>query len=139
MIVVNTETIPGYEIVEVKGLVQGNTIRAKHLGRDITASLKNLVGGELTQYTELLTESRRQAVERMIQQAQQLGADAVVNVRFTTSSIAAGAAELYAYGTAVNLVRVPSPGVAQAASAPAEPPRGAGGVASAPPPPPVVG
>ena len=90
MIVVNTETIPGYEIVEVKGLVQGNTIRAKHLGRDITASLKNLVGGELTQYTELLTESRRQAVERMIQQAQQLGADAVVNVRFTTSSIAAG-------------------------------------------------
>ena len=139
MIVVNTETIPGYEIVEVKGLVQGNTIRAKHLGRDITASLKNLVGGELTQYTELLTESRRQAVERMIQQAQQLGADAVVNVRFTTSSIAAGAAELYAYGTAVNLVRVPSPGVAQAASAPAEPPRGAGGVGSAPPPPPVVG
>lgn len=139
MIVVNTETIPGHEIVEVKGLVQGNTIRAKHLGRDITASLKNLVGGELTQYTELLTESRRQAVERMIQQAQQLGADAVVNVRFTTSSIAAGAAELYAYGTAVNLVRVPSPGVAQAASAPAEPPRGAGGVGSAPPPPPVVG
>lgn len=139
MIVVNTETIPGYEIVEVKGLVQGNTIRAKHLGRDITASLKNLVGGELTQYTELLTESRRQAVERMIQQAQQLGADAVVNVRFTTSSIAAGAAELYAYGTAVNLVQVPSPMVAQAASAPAVPPRATGGPASAPPPPPAVG
>lgn len=139
MIVVNTETIPGYEIVEVKGLVQGNTIRAKHLGRDITASLKNLVGGELTQYTELLTESRRQAVERMIQQAQQLGADAVVNVRFTTSSIAAGAAELYAYGTAVNLVQVSSPMVAQAASAPAVPPRATGGPASAPPPPPAVG
>ena len=103
MIVVNTETIPGYEILEVKGLVQGNTIRAKHLGRDITASLKNLVGGELTQYTELLTESRRQAVDRMIQQAQELGANAVVNVRFTTSSIAAGAAELYAYGTAVTI------------------------------------
>ncbi len=139
MIVVNTETIPGYEIVEVKGLVQGNTIRAKHLGRDITASLKNLVGGELTQYTELLTESRRQAVERMIQQAQQLGADAVVNVRFTTSSIAAGAAELYAYGTAVNLVQVSSPMVAQAASAPAVPPRATGGPTSAPPPPPAVG
>jgi len=101
MIVVNTEYVPGYDVVELKGLVQGNTIRAKHLGRDIGASLKNLVGGELTAYTELLTESRRQALERMMQQAQQLGANAVVNVRFTTSSVAAGAAELYSYGTAV--------------------------------------
>lgn len=134
MIVVNTETIPGFDIVAVKGLVQGNTIRAKHLGRDITASLKNLVGGELTQYTELLTESRRQAVERMIQQAQELGADAIVNVRFTTSSIAAGAAELYAYGTAVTTARstTGSPG-----STPASTPRSATGPASAPPPPPV--
>ncbi len=103
MIVVNTETIPGREIVEVKGLVQGNTIRAKHAGRDIAASFKNLIGGELTGYTELLTESRRQAMERMLAQAEQLGANAVVNVRFTTSSVTAGAAEMYAYGTAVVL------------------------------------
>ena len=101
MIVVNTETVPGRTITEVKGLVQGNTIRAKHIGRDIAAGLKNLVGGELQGYTELLTESRRQALERMLSQAQQLGANAVVNVRFTTSAITQGAAELYAYGTAV--------------------------------------
>ena len=138
MIVVNTETIPGYEIVAVKGLVQGNTIRAKHLGRDITASLKNLVGGELTQYTELLTESRRQAVERMIQQAQELGADAIVNVRFTTSSIAAGAAELYAYGTAVTTAGSSARPSASSFSPPAAAPRPTGGPASAPPPPPSV-
>ena len=101
MIVVNIETIPGYTIREVKGLVQGNTIRAKHLGRDLAASLKNLVGGELTGYTELLVEARRQALERMLAQAEQLGANAVVNVRFTTSAITQGAAELYAYGTAI--------------------------------------
>lgn len=103
MIVVNTEEVPGREVVQVLGLVQGNTIRAKHAGRDIMAGFKNLVGGELRGYTELLTESRRQATERMMQQAQQLGADAVVNVRFTTSAITGGAAELYAYGTAVKL------------------------------------
>ena len=101
MIIVNIETVPGHQIREVKGLVQGNTIRAKHAGRDIAASFKNLVGGELKGYTELLTESRRQALERMIAQAQELGANAVVNVRFTTSSVTAGAAEMYAYGTAV--------------------------------------
>ena len=101
MIVVNIETIPGYTMREVKGLVQGNTIRAKHLGRDMAAGLKNLVGGELVGYTELLTEARRQALERMLAQAEQLGANAVVNVRFTTSAITSGAAELYAYGTAV--------------------------------------
>ncbi|NNF63574.1 MAG: heavy metal-binding domain-containing protein [Acidimicrobiia bacterium] len=106
MIVVNTETVPGHEITEIKGLVQGNTIRAKHIGRDIGASLKNLVGGELTGYTELLTEARREALQRMLSQATELGANAVVNVRFTTSSVAAGAAELYAYGTAVTLVPV---------------------------------
>lgn len=106
MIVVNTETVPGHEITEIKGLVQGNTIRAKHIGRDIGASLKNLVGGELTGYTELLTEARREALQRMLTQATDLGANAVVNVRFTTSSVAAGAAELYAYGTAVTLVPV---------------------------------
>ena len=101
MIVVNTETIPGYRILEVRGIVQGNTVRAKHAGRDIAAGLKNLVGGELRGYTELLTESRRQALERMLAQAEQLGANAVVNVRFTTSSVTAGASEMYAYGTAV--------------------------------------
>ncbi len=101
MILVNTETMPGYDIVDVKGLVQGNSIRAKHIGRDIGASLKNLVGGELTAYTELLTEARSQATERMTAQAEELGANAVVNVRYTTSAIAGGAAELYAYGTAV--------------------------------------
>lgn len=101
MIVVNTETIPGYTIREIKGIVQGNTVRAKHAGRDIAASFKNLIGGELKGYTELLTESRREALQRMLAQAQQLGANAVVNVRFTTSSVTSGASELYAYGTAV--------------------------------------
>ncbi len=101
MIVANTETIAGYEVRESKGLVQGNTIRAKHFGRDFAAGLKNLVGGELRGYTELLIEARRQALERMLAQAEQLGANAVVNVRFTTSAITQGAAELYAYGTAV--------------------------------------
>ena len=104
MIVVNTEFVPGKRIVEVKGLVQGNTVRAKHVGRDIAASFKNIFGGELKGYTELLVESRRDAMQRMIAQAQQLGANAVVNVRFATSSITAGAAELYVYGTAVVLV-----------------------------------
>lgn len=107
MLVANTETIAGYEIVAVKGIVQGNTVRAKHAGRDIAASLKNLVGGELRGYTELLTESRREAMERMLAQAQQLQANAVVNVRFTTSAVTAGAAELYAYGTAVIVEPVP--------------------------------
>jgi uncharacterized protein YbjQ (UPF0145 family) len=101
MIVVNTETIPGMRIVALRGMVQGNTIRAKHIGRDIMAGLKNIVGGELKGYTELLTEARREAMERMLAQAEALGANAVVNVRFSTSAVAQGAAELYAYGTAV--------------------------------------
>ena len=107
MIVVNTETIPGKMIVELKGLVQGNTVRAKHFGRDLAASLKNIVGGELKGYTELLVEARREAVARMIAQAEELQANAIVNVRFATSSITAGAAELYAYGTAVVVVDCP--------------------------------
>lgn len=101
MIVVNTEFIPGKQIREIKGLVQGNTVRAKHVGRDIVAGLKNIVGGELKGYTELLVESRREALSRMLAQAEELGANAVVNVRFATSSITSGAAELYVYGTAV--------------------------------------
>lgn len=103
MIVVNTEEISGYRITAVIGLVQGNTIRAKNIGRDIGAALKNVVGGELTAYTELMTEARDQALGRMVAQAQSLDANAIVNVRFTTSQVAGGAAELYAYGTAVQV------------------------------------
>ena len=104
MIVVNIESVPGHRIVELRGLVQGNTIRAKHLGRDIGAGLKNLVGGELRAYTELMTEARREALERMLEQARQLNANAVVYGRFTTTNVSSGAAELYAYGTAVVVV-----------------------------------
>ena len=100
MLVVNTETVPGYRIIAVKGLVQGSTVRAKHLGRDIAAGFKNLIGGELKGYTELLTEARREALTRMLAQAQELGANAVLNVRYSTSSITQGASELFAYGTA---------------------------------------
>jgi len=103
MILTNIETVPGKIIVEHFGLVSGSTIRAKHVGRDIMASLKNLVGGELKGYTQLLQESRKQALDRMIEQGRQLGANAIVNVRFSTSSVAQGAAELYAYGTAVHV------------------------------------
>ncbi len=99
----NLETIPGRTIVEFYGVVTGNTVRAKHVGRDIMAGLKNIVGGELKGYTELLNESRQEAVDRMIQQAESMGANAVVNVRFATSSVAQGAAELFAYGTAVRV------------------------------------
>jgi len=104
MLIANTETIPGYTIRELKGLVQGNTVRAKHAGRDIAAGFKNLVGGEIKGYTELLTESRQEALQRMLAQAEELGANAVVNVRFTTSAVTSGASELYAYGTAVTVV-----------------------------------
>lgn len=103
MIITNIETVPGKTIVEHFGLVSGSTIRAKHVGRDLMAGLKNLVGGELKGYTQLLHESRQQALDRMIEQARQLGANAIVNIRFSTSSVAQGAAELYAYGTAVHI------------------------------------
>lgn len=99
----NTENIPGKEIVEFYGVVTGNTVRAKHIGRDIMAGLKNIVGGELVGYTELLQDSRQEATERMIEQARSMGANAVVNVRFATSSISQGAAELFAYGTAMRV------------------------------------
>ena len=103
IVISNTESIPGRTIVEFYGVVTGNTVRAKHLGRDIMAGLKNIVGGELKGYTELLQDSRKEATERMIQQAASMGANAVVNVRFATSSISQGAAELFAYGTAVRV------------------------------------
>jgi uncharacterized protein YbjQ (UPF0145 family) len=103
MILSNTETVPGKTIVEFYGVVSGSTVRAKHIGRDIMAGLKNIVGGELKGYTELLGEARQEAVERMVLQAEGMGANAVVNVRFATSSVAQGAAELFAYGTAVKV------------------------------------
>ena len=97
----NIEFLPGYTVVQHLGLVQGSTVRAKHFGRDMMAGLKNMVGGELKGYTELLNESRQEATDRMTQQAQAIGANAVINVRFSTSNIAAGASEILAYGTAV--------------------------------------
>jgi uncharacterized protein YbjQ (UPF0145 family) len=95
------ETVPGKTITRHIGLVQGSTVRAKHVGRDILAGLKNIVGGELKSYTMLLNESRTEALDRMVEQARAAGANAVVNIRFSTSNIAAGAAEVMAYGTAV--------------------------------------
>jgi uncharacterized protein YbjQ (UPF0145 family) len=103
MIITNIESVPGRRIVEHFGVVSGSTIRAKHVGKDILAGFKNLVGGELKAYTQLLQESRQEAVDRMVAEARQMGANAIVNVRFSTSSVAAGAAELYAYGTAVSV------------------------------------
>ena len=103
MILSNVEGVPGRTIREFYGVVTGSTVRAKHLGRDFMASLKNLVGGELKGYTDLLQEARQEALDRMAEQARSIGADAVVNVRFSTSSVAQGAAELFAYGTAVKL------------------------------------
>ena len=103
MIISNTQSVPGKTIVEFHGIVSGSTVRAKHIGRDIMAGLKNVVGGELRGYTELLEESRQQAIRRMIRQAEERGANAVINVRFATSSVAQGAAELFAYGTAVKV------------------------------------
>lgn len=103
MLVSNLEIVPGKKITKHLGLVQGSTVRSKHIGRDILAGFKNVFGGELKGYTELLQESRAEAVERMVAQAESIGANAVLNVRFSTSSITQGAAELFAYGTAVVL------------------------------------
>lgn len=103
MILTNLESVPGKSITTHFGLVSGSTIRAKHIGRDIMASFKNVLGGELSGYTELLNESRKEAVNRMTKQAESLGANAIINIRFSTSSIAQGAAELYVYGTAVSV------------------------------------
>ena len=103
LILSNTETIPGKNIVEFYGVVTGSTVRAKHIGRDIMAGLKNIVGGELTGYTELLREARNEAINRLEKEAESMGANAVVNIRFATSSVAQGAAELFAYGTAVRV------------------------------------
>jgi len=103
VLLTNLEIVPGHRIVKHLGLVQGSSVRAKHVGRDFMAGLKNIFGGELKGYTELLQESRQEAVERMQEQARAVGANAVLNIRFSTSSVTAGAAELFAYGTAVVL------------------------------------
>ena len=101
MIVVTTDSIPGRRVVRTLGLVKGNTIRARHVGKDILAGLKGLVGGEITEYTKMVAESREQSLDRVIEEAEALGANAVVGLRFTTASMMQGAAELLAYGTAV--------------------------------------
>lgn len=103
MIITTIETVPGRQIEEHFGVVTGSTVRAKNAGRDFMAGLKNIFGGELKGYTQLLEESREQAIERMTEQARQTGANAIVNVRLSTSSVAAGAAEVFAYGTAVRV------------------------------------
>ncbi|MBN4052074.1 YbjQ family protein [Cytophagaceae bacterium AH-315-L13] len=101
MIIVNTETVAGKQIAESLGIARGSTVRARNIGRDIFAGLKNIVGGEISEYTKLLAEAREQAFERMIQDAERLGADAIVNVRITTSAVMQGSSEILAYGTAV--------------------------------------
>jgi uncharacterized protein YbjQ (UPF0145 family) len=103
MLLSNLELVPGRRVTKHLGLVQGSTVRAKHVGKDLFAGLKNIVGGELKAYTELLQESREEATQRMIQQAEAAGANAILNIRYATSSITAGAAEIFAYGTAVVL------------------------------------
>ncbi len=101
MLLVTSDAIPGRRIVKVCGLVRGNSIRARHIGRDIMASLRNIAGGEIVEYTKMMAESREQAIDRMIEEAASRGADAIVTVRFTTASMMDNAAELLAYGTAV--------------------------------------
>ncbi|WP_299432553.1 YbjQ family protein [uncultured Aquimarina sp.] len=103
MVTSTTETIPNKEVIQILGIARGSTVRARNIGRDIFAGLKNIVGGEIEEYTKLQAQSREQALQRMNQDAQRLGADAVVNVRLTTSMVMQGASEILAYGTAVKL------------------------------------
>ena len=101
MIITTSDVLPGMTVTAVRGMVQGNTIRARNVGRDIMAGLRNIVGGEITEYTRLMTESRAEATQRMVEEAEALGANAIIGVRYTTSMVMAGASELLAYGTAV--------------------------------------
>ena len=103
MMIVTTDEIPGREIEEVLGIVMANSVRAKHLGRDIMAGFRNIAGGEITEYTKLLAESRELAMRRMSERAESMGANAIVGVRFITAGIASGASEILAYGTAVRI------------------------------------
>ncbi|WMS89147.1 YbjQ family protein [Pleionea litopenaei] len=105
ILIATSDEVPGYTIESTLGLVRGNTIRARHIGRDILAGLRGIVGGEVHEYTKLLAESREQALDRMVEEARSMGADAIVGVRFSTSLMAQGAAELLAYGTAVKLTK----------------------------------
>ena len=114
----NLEHLPNYQITERLDVVYGSTVRSKHVGKDLFAGLKNIVGGELTAYTELLEESRQEAIDRMIIKAEALGADAVVGLRFSTSSIAQGASELFVYGTAVKAIPIQQPSYQPPPSAP---------------------
>lgn len=101
MIIVTTETVPGKEIMELKGFVRGSTVQAKHIGKDIIAGLKTIVGGEISEYSELMEQARQKAIDRMIKDAEQKGANAIVTVRFETSAVMQNASEIIAYGTAV--------------------------------------
>lgn len=101
MIIVNTNEIAGKKVSETLGLVKGSTIRAKHIGKDIAASFRHLIGGEMKEYNEMLTEARQIATSKMVEEANKLEADAIINVRFSTSAVMQGAAEILAYGTAV--------------------------------------
>jgi len=103
MIVVTTHDLPGYRVTKVHGLVRGNTIRARHIGKDLTAVLRNVAGGEITEYTKMMAEAREQAIDRMLEEADALGADAVLGVMFQTSMVQSGAAEMLCYGTAVSV------------------------------------
>jgi uncharacterized protein YbjQ (UPF0145 family) len=106
MIIINTDQVPGKSISETLGIARGSTVRARHLGRDIFAGLKNLVGGEISEYTRLLADAREEALNRMVLDADRMGADAILNVRFTTSTVMQGCSEILAYGTAVKLARI---------------------------------
>jgi uncharacterized protein YbjQ (UPF0145 family) len=103
MIVVTTPDVPGMRVTQTLGLVRGNTIRARHVGRDVMAALRNVAGGEIREYTKMMAEAREQAIDRMVEEAEALGADAVVMVRFMTAEIMRGAAEMMCYGTAVRV------------------------------------
>jgi uncharacterized protein YbjQ (UPF0145 family) len=103
MIVVTTNDLPGHRVTKVHGMVRGNTIRARHIGRDVMAVLRNLAGGEIREYTKMLAEAREQAIDRMLEEADALGANAVIGVRFQTSMVQSGAAEMLCYGTAVTV------------------------------------
>ncbi len=106
MLITTQDELSGYQIVDYKGIVRGSTVRTRHIGKDILAGLRNLVGGEVTEYTKLLAEAREQAMDRMIDHAESVGANGIVCIRFTTSSVATNAAELFVYGTAVVLERM---------------------------------
>lgn len=103
ILITNTETVPGKEVVTILGVVKGNTIRARHIGSDIGAGLKSIIGGEIKGYVKAMTDAREEALARMLEEARALGADAVISVRFATSAVMAGAAEILVYGTAVTL------------------------------------